>query len=165
MTAAAFQSLGILDDTKERLNFLSGPRSDRICAEDLGTALGPPWLGTEATDHQHTVSRHLTSDCSSVRPSAADCSSALANSLTYMLMSVGLKLHPYLTPHLLCTWILWCRMFFPQHRFPSICIADPHAKLSQQTFLISKHEKTLLLIWFVCLSNRVSRVNTWSVIR
>jgi hypothetical protein len=24
------------------------PRSDRICAEDLGAGVGPPWLGTEA---------------------------------------------------------------------------------------------------------------------
>ena len=32
-----------------------GPRSDRICAEDLGAAVGPPWLGTEAADHQQTV--------------------------------------------------------------------------------------------------------------
>ena len=34
---------------------LSGPRSDRICAEDLGAAVGPTWLGTEAPDHQKTV--------------------------------------------------------------------------------------------------------------
>ena len=27
----------------------------RICAEDLGAAVGPPWLGTEAPDHQQTV--------------------------------------------------------------------------------------------------------------
>ena len=33
---------------------LSGPRSDRICAEDLGAAVGPPWLGTEEPDHQQT---------------------------------------------------------------------------------------------------------------
>ena len=30
-------------------------------------------------------------------------------------------------------------MFFPQHHFPSICIADPHANLSQRLF------------FFVCL--------------
>jgi hypothetical protein len=26
-----------------------------ICAEDLGAAVGPHWLGTEAPDHQQTV--------------------------------------------------------------------------------------------------------------
>ena len=36
-------------------DLLSGPRSDRICAEDLGAAVGPPWLVTEAPDHQQTV--------------------------------------------------------------------------------------------------------------
>ena len=25
------------------------------CAEDLGAAVGPPWLGTEAPDHQQTI--------------------------------------------------------------------------------------------------------------
>ena len=34
---------------------LAGPRSYRICAEYLGAAVGPPWLGTEAPDHQQTV--------------------------------------------------------------------------------------------------------------
>ena len=32
-----------------------GNRSNRICAEYLGAAVGPPWLGTEAPDHQQTV--------------------------------------------------------------------------------------------------------------
>ena len=27
----------------------------RICAEDLGAAVGPRWLSTEAPDHQQTV--------------------------------------------------------------------------------------------------------------
>ena len=36
-------------------DLLSVPRSDRICAEDLGAAVGPPWLGTEEPDHQQTV--------------------------------------------------------------------------------------------------------------
>ena len=44
---------------------MSGPRSDRICAEDLGAAVGPPWLVTEAPDHQQTA------DSSTVRPGAA----------------------------------------------------------------------------------------------
>ena len=48
--------------------------SDRICAEDLGAAVGPPWLGT-------VNSRHLTSNSSKVRLGAADCSCALANSV------------------------------------------------------------------------------------
>jgi hypothetical protein len=33
-------------------DLLSGPRSGRICAEDLGAAVGPPWLENEAPDHQ-----------------------------------------------------------------------------------------------------------------
>ena len=37
------------------LILLSVPGSDRICAEDLGAAVGPPWLVTEAPDHQQTV--------------------------------------------------------------------------------------------------------------
>ena len=27
--------------------YCQGPSSDRICVEDLGAAVGPPWLGTE----------------------------------------------------------------------------------------------------------------------
>ena len=34
---------------------LSGPRSGRICAEDLGAAVDPPWLVTEASDHQQRL--------------------------------------------------------------------------------------------------------------
>jgi hypothetical protein len=30
-------------------------RSDRICAEDLGAAVGPPWLGTEVPGSLQTV--------------------------------------------------------------------------------------------------------------
>jgi hypothetical protein len=26
-----------------------------MCAEDLGAAVGPPWLGTKAPDHQQTI--------------------------------------------------------------------------------------------------------------
>ena len=58
---------------------------------DLRAAVGPPWLVTEAPDHQQKES-------SRVRPGAADCSSARANSLIYMLKRVGLKLHPCFTP-------------------------------------------------------------------
>ena len=36
-------------------DLLSEPRSDRICAEDLGAVVGPPWLGTETPEHQQTV--------------------------------------------------------------------------------------------------------------
>ena len=32
-----------------------GEDARAICAEDLGAAVGPPWLGTEAPDHQQTV--------------------------------------------------------------------------------------------------------------
>ena len=31
--------------------YCQGPLSDRICAEDLGVAVEPPWLGTEIPDH------------------------------------------------------------------------------------------------------------------
>ena len=34
---------------------LSGPRSDRICAEDLGAAVCLTLLWTEAPDHQQTA--------------------------------------------------------------------------------------------------------------
>ena len=78
-------------------DLLSGPRSGRICAEYLGAAVGPPWLVTEAPDHQQTI-KHLTSDSSRVRLVAADFSSALAYSLIYLLKRMGLKLHPCLTP-------------------------------------------------------------------
>ena len=37
------------------LRFTVRPRSDRICAEGLGAAVGPSWLVTEAPDHQQTV--------------------------------------------------------------------------------------------------------------
>ena len=36
-------------------DLLSGPRSDRICVEDLSATIGPPWLVTEAPDHQQTA--------------------------------------------------------------------------------------------------------------
>ena len=62
--------------------YSQGPGLTRICEEDLGAAVGPPWL----------------EDSSRVRPSAADCSRALANLLIYMLKRVELKLHPCLTP-------------------------------------------------------------------
>ena len=37
------------------LDLLSGPTSGRIAVEDLGAAVGPPWLVTEAPDPQQTV--------------------------------------------------------------------------------------------------------------
>ena len=57
-----------------------------------------PSLVRDRSTRSSTNSGHLTSDSSMVRPGAADCSSALANSIICMLKRVGLKLHPCLTP-------------------------------------------------------------------
>ena len=57
-----------------------------------------PFLVGDSSTRSSANSKHLTSDSSRVRPGAADCSSALANSLIDMLKRVGLKLPPCLTP-------------------------------------------------------------------
>ena len=57
----------------------------------------PSLVGDRST-RSSANSRHLTSGSSRVRPGAADCSSARANLLLYMLKRVGLKLHPCLIP-------------------------------------------------------------------
>jgi hypothetical protein len=47
---------------------------------------------------------------------------------------------PILTVHLLLVYMDFILSYvYPQHRFPSVYLADPHAKLSQKLFLIKKN--------------------------
>jgi hypothetical protein len=127
-------------------------------------------------------SRHLTSDSSRVRPGAANYSSALDNLLIYMLKRVGLKLHLIPQPcgkkcmrfllilaaHLLFWYMDFIMfMFSPNMTFHLFTVySRPSCQIESKAFFKStKHEKTLPLFWFICLSIRVCRVNTWSVVR
>ena len=65
-------------------DLLSGPSSGRICAEYLGAAVGPPWLGIEAPDHQQTV----------------DC-------WLQILLGWSRVMQTFLVPLLICWYISW----------------------------------------------------------
>ena len=82
----------------------------------------PSLVGDRST-RSSASSRCLTSDSSRVSPGTAECSSALTNSLIYMLKRVGLKLHPCLTPrpcekkcvffaNFKCTLVVWVHGFY-----------------------------------------------------
>uniref|UniRef100_A0AAZ3QRZ5 Receptor-type tyrosine-protein phosphatase epsilon n=1 Tax=Oncorhynchus tshawytscha TaxID=74940 RepID=A0AAZ3QRZ5_ONCTS len=98
-----------------------------------------------------------------------------------MLKRVGLKLHPCLTPRpcvkkcvcflpILTAHLLFVYMDFimsyvlPPTPLSISLYSRPSCQIESKAFLKStKHEKTLPLFWFVWLSIRVCRVNTWSV--
>jgi hypothetical protein len=163
----------------------SGPRSDRICAEDLGAAVGLPWLGTEAPNHQQTV----------------DIWFQILVGWGQMLQIVlvpspihwyvcwrgwGLSCIP-VSPHglverILC--VLKKEMFFAHfNRTIVVCVhAVYNVMFSPNTTLHQFEQQTLMPNWvksffdvnkawedfafvLVCLSIKVYRVNTWSAIR
>jgi hypothetical protein len=100
-----------------------------------------------------------------------------------MFKRMGLKLHPclilqtrgkkcvrflpILTAHLLFVHIDFIMLYvFPPSPLSINLYSRPSCLIESKAFLKStKHENTLPLFWFACLSIRVCRMNMWSVVR
>ena len=106
-------------------DLLSGSRSDRICAEGLGAAVGPSWLVTEAPDHQQTLGIWLEILVGWGRVLRTVLLPSPVCWDVCMLERVRLKLHPCLTPRPYGKKCIFCHI----PPAPSVCSLPSHQHL------------------------------------